>query len=251
MTTTTGSRHHEPRPPLRTLGLLLAGLFFAPLAQANVMQPFDASFKVKRGAIALGTTRFSLSRDGENCYVFRGKAFPNAVVRVFIGEVTDESRFCIEDGIVRPRHFSHHVEDKAEDSYTLAFDWQAREVVYRNEAGDSKRMALNGIAYDPLSIQIAARRWVEQAASPAQLGEADFPLIDEKKHKTYTLRASDGGTVKTPGGRYETLKVARVDDPKRGLRFWLARSADWVPVQVEHEKPRTGVFRMQLTELQR
>lgn len=253
MTTTTGSPPHDrPRSRLFAIYLLVLGLAAAPLAQADVMQTFDAQFKVKRGAVALGTTRFSLARaDGDDCYVYRGEANPNAVVRVFIGQVIDESRFCIVDGVVRPQRFSHHMEGNAEDSYSLDFDWSAQEVTYRNEEGDSKTMPLGERAFDPLSIQIAARRWVAEASDPDTLGEADFPLIDEKKRKTYTLRASDGGTLKTPGGRYATLRVERVDDPKRGLRFWLAREADWIPVQVEHEKAKTGVFRMQLTALER
>lgn len=216
------------------------------------MQPFEAQFQVKRGAIALGTTRFSLSPGGaDGCYVFRGEANPNAVVRVFIGQVIDESRFCIADGVVRPQHFSHRMQGNAEDSYTLAFDWSQADVVYRSEAGAQKTMSLVEPTFDPLSIQMAARRWVAQASDPDTLGEKDFALIDEHKHKTYRLRVSDGGRIKTPGGRYDTLKIERVDDPKRGLRFWLARRADWIPVQVEHEKPKTGVFRMQLTALER
>ncbi|MES1939582.1 hypothetical protein T5B8_05043 [Salinisphaera sp. T5B8] len=253
MTTTTGWRFHEPRPTRWVaLGVLLLALLFSPLAGADVMQPFDAQFKVKRGAVTLGTTRFSLARDGsDNCFVFRGEANPNAIVRVFVGDVNDESRFCIEDGVVRPQHFSHHMQGNTEDSYALDFDWSNHEVTYRSEAGDTKTLSLGEQAFDPLSIQIAARRWVASTADPDNAGERDFELIDEKKHKTYRLRASDGGRIKTPAGRYDTLKIERVDDPKRGLRFWLARNADWIPVQVEHEKPKTGVFRMQLTALER
>ena len=252
MTNTTGSPLPDRyRRRGLALCLLLTALFVSPVAGADVMQTFDAQFKVKRGAVALGTTRFSLSRDGDDCYVFRGEANPNAVVRVFVGQVIDESRFCIEDGTVRPQRFSHHMEGNAEDSYSLEFDWSQHEVTYRSEAGESKTMALGDSAFDPLSIQFAARRWVAAAANPDTAGERDFALIDEKKQKTYRLRASDGGRIKTPAGRYDTLKIERVDDPKRGLRFWLARNADWIPVQVEHEKPKTGVFRMQLTALER
>ena len=253
MTNTTGS----PLPDrYRRCGLalclLLTALFVSPVAGADVMQTFDAQFKVKRGAVTLGTTRFSLSREGaDNCYVFRGEANPNAIVRVFVGQVIDESRFCIENGVVRPQRFSHHMEGNTDDSYSLAFDWASHEVVYRSEAGATKNLTLGESAFDPLSIQIAARRWVAEHPQPDAAGERDFALIDEKKQKTYRLRASDGGRIKTPAGRYDTVKIERIDDPKRGLRFWLAPDADWIPVQVEHEKPKTGVFRMQITKLDR
>ena len=252
MTTTTRSPRPEPRRRHIVGIALLVGALFTSIAGAAITDPFTARFKVNRGKIGLGTTTFSLARaETDNCYVYSGRANPNALVRVFIGDVTDESRFCIEDGALRPSRFSHHMQDDAEDSYTLNYDWAARQVVYRSEAGKQETMALGEQGLDPLSIQIAARRWVADATDPDNLGEADFSLVDEDETKTYTLRASDGGTVDTPAGRYETLLVERVDDDKRHLRFWLARNANWIPVRVEHQKGDGGVFRMSLTELER
>lgn len=252
MTTTTRSPRPEPRR-WRLAGVaLLAGILFTSAATAGVTDPFTAHFKVNRGSLGLGTTTFSLARtDHDNCYIYRGRATPNALVRVFVGNVTDESRFCIDDGALRPNHFSHRIEGDAKKSYALDFDWRAHEVMYRSEAGKQATMALGKQGLDPLSIQIAARRWVAASDDPAHLGEADFTLIDEDEIKTYTLRASPGGDINTPAGRYDTLLVERVDDPKRHLRFWLARNADWIPVQVEHQKGDSGVFRMSLTDLKR
>lgn len=256
MTTTTRSTRTEPRwPASAALTLLALGAVFSSVAGAGVTDAFTAHFKVKRGSLGLGTTTFSLapaeSNNGAECYIYSGRANPNALVRLFIGDVTDDSRFCIDNGALRPSHFSHQMQGDAEDSYTLAFDWATQQVTYRNEAGQHTTMALPEQALDPLSIQIAARRWVAAADDPDHLGEADFTLVDEDEIKTYTLRASNGGTIDTPAGRYATLLVERVDDPERHLRFWLARKADWIPVRVEHQKGDGGIFRMSLTRLDR
>lgn len=249
MRTTTPTKRSDRRPGA-ALALCLA-LLIAPPAPAAVTDAFTADFEVHRGSIALGTTTFSLE-PGERagCYVYSGRADPNALVRMFIGRVTDESRFCIEDGTIRPQHFRHHIDGDAEDSYTLDFDWSAHEVTYENDAGQRKTMALGERALDPLSIQIAARRWLARADDPAALGEARFAMIDEDERKTYTLRVSDGGTIETEAGIYDTLRVERVDS-SRHLRFWLAKNADWIPVRVEHQKGDGGVFRMSATRLQR
>lgn len=150
--------------------------------------------------------------------------------------MSDASRFCIDNGALRSRRFSYHMQDGAKDSYTLAVDWSAKQVTYRSEAGKQTTVPLPKQALDPMSIQIAARRWVAAADDLDNLGAADFTLVEKDEIKTYTLRASDGGTIDTPAGRYPTLLVERVDDKKRHLRFWLARQAYWIPVRVEIRK---------------
>lgn len=253
MSTMTPRRWTSPlRRRTRILALTaVAALVASATAQAAMTDPFTAHFEVKRGNLGLGTTTFTLA-PGERggCYVYRGRAMPNALVSLFMGAITDESRFCMEDGAVRPQHFSHHVDGDRKKSYTLDFDWGAHEVRYRSEAGKQGTMTLPEHALDPLSIHIAARQWVDAADDPDALGAADFPMVDEDEIKTYRLQAGNGGTVSTPGGRFDTVLVQRIGHAKQ-LRFWLARSANWIPVRVEQQKGSDGTFRMNLTSLDR
>lgn len=245
----TAPRHRRPH---RTAGLVLIFALLASTAsQAAVTDSFTAHFDVQRGSLALGTTTFSLAAgDREGCYVYSGQANPNALVRLFLGDVTDESRFCINNGVIQPQHFFHRIQGNEKKSYTLDFDWQTHRVTYSSESGKTATRKLDTTALDPLSIHIAARRWVAESNDPDSLGEADFPMVDEDEIKTYRLRATDGGTIETPGGRFDTLRVDRVGDNKR-LTFWLARDADWIPVRVEQQKDDDGTFQMNLTSLER
>jgi|GEM_PF-585262 len=260
MRTTTIYRSTEIRPMTTrdrrgragaVTGVLLGLLITSGVGHAAVTDPFTANFDVHRGKLALGTTTFRLAPgERQGCHVYSGRANPNALVRLFFGDVTDESRFCIEDGVIQPRRFAHHIQGKAKKSYTLDFDWSAHQVAYASEAGKTAALELGAKALDPLSIQIAARQWVAEADNPDSLGEAEFPMVDEDELKTYRLRVTDGGTIETPGGRFDTLRVDRVGDNKR-LTFWLARNADWIPVRVEQQKGEDGTFQMNLTSLER
>ena len=257
MTTTTSRKSPQRARPDRAGRLAVAGLMLllsvaaGGTAQATVTDSFTAHFDVHRGKLGLGTTTFSLAPDAQpGCYVYRGKANPNALVRLFLGDVTDESRFCVEDDVIYPEHFTHHIQGEKKKSYALDFDWSAQQVAYASESGKRATLDLGDAALDPLSIHIAARQWVDAADNPDALSDADFPMVDEDELKTYRLRVSDGGTIDTPGGRFDTLRVDRVGDNKR-LTFWLARNADWIPVRVEQQKGDDGTFQMNLTSLER
>lgn len=232
--------------------LLTASLVIALPAAAAIPAAFDAKFSADRSGLPLGTTRFTLSADKQaGCWVYRGQANPNAMVRMFLGNVSDESRFCVVDGAIRPQHFRHHMDGKPEKSYSLTFDWSAMEATYDSEAGQHEVYKLVDGAQDPLSLQIAARRWVAASSQPDELGEKTFQMIDDDGVAPYRLGVSNGGTIDTRSGRYDTLKVARVGKHAHALAFWLARNADWIPIQVRQLNEGDTAFTMKLDSLKR
>lgn len=237
------------------LGKLFCGLIFLAAthpASAAVTDSFKATYSVSYGFLGLGEITFQLKPAGKpGCYVYSGHGQPNAIVSMLIGELSDKSRFCItEQGTLKPQFFRHHEEGDPEDSYTLTFNWQAGTVRYQNRNGNIRTMSLPETATDPLSLQIAARLWLANAAHPAQLPNRTFTLVDENEIKSYTLAVEPGGTITVPAGQYDTLIVKRVDDDDETLRLWLARYANWIPVRVEHEEDGR-VITMELTSLVR
>lgn len=238
--------------------LLLAAIVIAMIAvtadkaSAAVTDSFTATYKVNYGFIGLGELTFKLRpAKSSGCYIYSGQGHPNAIVSMLVGELSDESRFCITDNnIIQPHYFRHHEEGDPEDSYTLNFDWDNGTVRYQNRDGNIRVMSLPDTATDPLSLQVAARLWLASSEKPAELPNRHFTLVDENEIKTYTLAVEPGGTTVVPAGRFETLVVERVDDKEETLRFWLAAYADWIPVKVEHEQDGR-VITMTLTSLER
>ncbi|WP_423823300.1 DUF3108 domain-containing protein [Salinisphaera sp. SPP-AMP-43] len=230
------------------------GLFAAvsPTVQASPTDAFVAQFTATKSGLPLGNARFQLAAgDQPNCYVYSGHADPNALVHMFLGNIEDASHFCIVDGQVQPRSFRHHVDGKPKKSYTLDFDWSAGKVRYHDEAGRSRTFAIQKGVQDPLSLQIAARRWLAQSGNPANAGNKNFPLADDDGIDTYTAVLSDGGDIQTPAGRYDTLKLVRGGDEADGLTFWLAKNADWMPIRVDKIDNGSAQYSLRLKSLSR
>lgn len=231
------TRHRLPSTMLkRTLGhaLMIAALAgIATTASADAMTPFQAHFNVSRGVLGLGTATFHLRpAEKPGCYVYTGHANPNALAHLFIGKITEKSRFCITNGHIHPSYFKHHIAGDKKHSYTLHFDWSRHVVHYENGKGKNKTLRIGKQALDPLSLQIAARRWIEASSHPTQLGQRTFTLVDGDDIKPYKLKVETAPDVSVPAGHYSVLLVQRVND-NHPLKFWLAKNADWIPVRVE------------------
>lgn len=231
------------------LGLMVFGsLAAATLANADATDPFIAHFDIKRGSLGLGDATFELTTTNKpDCYVYTGHAKPNTLAKLFIGRITEKSRFCVNDGQIRPSFFKHHEEGEKDDSYTLRFDWSEHVVHYENEEGERRTMAIGDQALDPLSLQIAARRQIDNARNPAQLGTQTFTLVDEDQIKSYKLRVEPASQISVPAGSYSVLRIKRIgsDDP---LKFWLAKNADWIPVRIERSSGSKS-FQMNMRRL--
>lgn len=221
----------------RAASLLAAlGLTASGAAMASPTSPFKAVYTVRKSGLPLGDAHFSLGPGKQNgCYVYAGHAKPNALVHMFLGNIDDETRFCIVDGAIRPQHFRHHIDGEPGHSYTLSFDWSAMTVRYHSENGDTETYTLKPGTQDPMSLQIAARRWLadSNANAGAQVPtEHTFTLADDDGLQTYRVKVTNAGDLKTPGGTFDTVKLARSGRHHHALTFWLARNADWIPVQV-------------------
>lgn len=228
--------------------LLIATAAAGAHTNRNLIDPFIAHYEVNRGALALGNATFSLDVTEQlGCYVYTGHANPNLLAQIFIGAITQKSRFCLQNGRVRPLFFKRHVEGDKEESYTLRFDWSQNVIHYKNELGETRTMHFTGHPLDALSLQIAVRRWIDNADNPAKLGTRTFKLVDEDDIETFTLSVKGTQKITVPAGRFPTLIVTEIndDDP---LRFWLARNARWIPIRVQ-KSSGSGSFQLSMQRL--
>lgn len=223
--------------------LIAALLLHCGAPSASELQASDAEYALSRGMVSLGEARFRLAEQGaKGCWRYEYKAKPSMLARMFIGDVSERSDFCIDNGVVRSQQFEFKRTDKSEDNFTLNFNWKDR--VVRSSVGEMR--ALDEGMVDRLAMQIAVQNWVIARNGKPGPEEIRLSKVEGDRVRTYRFAITGTETVKTPAGSFETVRVERVGDPKKSTRFWLAPSRDWLAVKVEQSKSGSEQLKMLL-----
>lgn len=210
---------------------LLACLSFA--APGATPAPSTATYLLSRGMLTLGEAHFRLAPHGEaGCWRYEYRAEPTGLARLFIGEVSERSDFCMIAGELLSQRFEFRRADKSEDDFSLSFNWKDR--VVRSSAGEMRELQAGMV--DRLAMQIAVQNWVIDRGGQVGPDEIAVTKIDKNKVRTYRFRIVGRETIRAPAGSFDTVRVERVGDPKKSTRFWLAPSRGYLAVRVDQVK---------------
>lgn len=228
----------------RLRGLLCTLLLGLPLAApAASLAPSDATYVLSRGMLTLGEGRIRLTpRGAAGCWRYEYTAQPSGLARLFIGEVSERSDFCMVAGELLSQQFEFKRADKHDDDFSLNFNWKDR--VVRSSVGEMRPLEAGMV--DRLAMQVAVQNWVIDRGGKPGVDEFVVTNIDKKKLRTYRFRITGTETIQAPAGRFDTVRVERVDDPKKATRFWLAPSRGYLAVRVEQIKGDSEQFKMLL-----
>ncbi len=214
--------------------------------QAGVLSPYKAVYELSRGKMMLGDTTFTLERDGGRCYRLHGVAEPMGLAALLAGKTVEESRFCEVDGRLRAQSYKREQENgDKDDNYSLRFDWGNQMV--RTNGGASRELPPDGL--DRGLMEITLRRLLKQAGGEAPDQPFVFLLVEDDEITPYSLQVTGREKVSTPAGRFDTVKVERLNPGKREMRLWLAPALDYLPVKLERQKKGDPAVRMILREL--
>lgn len=222
----------------------LLGASVSTPAFADSLSPYTAIYQVDRDGTPLGRARFTLSPQGENCYLYRGVATPEGLAALLATETVEESHFCMQGGKIRPLSYRNQ-EGKAEDSYALSFDWPNRLV--RLDGGSARKVSADGI--DPLSLQLALRKVLSDAGGTLPGETTSLRVVEDDEEKLYSFRVAGREILTTPLGKLETIRLDRSDDSRKQLRLWLAPTLAYLPVQVERRRGKGAVTRLKIETL--
>lgn len=203
----------------------------------------DNNYVLSRGGLNLGEARFRLAPEGASgCWRYEYKAKPSGLARLFIGELSERSDFCVVEGQIRSHRFEYHRSDKSSEDFTLDFDWSER--VVRSSRGELRELKTEMI--DRLAMQIAIQQWVIERKGEPGPEEFSITKVEDSKVRIYRFRITGRETLEVPAGRFETVRVERSDDTRRFTRFWLAPERGYGAVRVEQSKDGDEQIKMLL-----
>lgn len=232
----------------RPVVMLLAGVALLSSyggAHAGVLSPYKAVYELSRGKMMLGDMIFTLQADGENCYRLHGVAEPMGLAALLAGKTTEESRFCEVDGRLQAQSYKREQQNgDKDDSYSLRFDWGNRMVT--TNGGDARELPPDGL--DRGLMEVSLRRLLANTGGKSKEPFV-FLLVEDDEVTPYSLQVTGRENVSTPVGRFNTVKVERVNPGKRQMRLWLAPELDYLPVKLERQKENDPAVRMILREL--
>jgi hypothetical protein len=229
---------------MRALALALVLLGGSAVAAEPKLPELNLTYAVEWKGISLGSATITLKNEGgPDCYRYDSLTEPTGMVRMFYGVPRETSDFCIRGGRVVPKRFVFHNKTGRYDSFTLDFDMAARKV--RDQEGAVREVPAD--AQDRFGMQQAVRLWLlEHLQAEPGADTVEFSLVDDRRIKAYRFAIAGRETVTIPAGRFDTIVVHRVDDPKKTTKFWLAASRDYMPVQVEQIRNGNSQLKMML-----
>ena len=230
---------------MRVWVLALLGLTAQPALAADTLKARIDRYQVQWGSVSLGEGTIRLTPLGDDCYRYESSTDPVAIVRWTYGAPRETSEFCLVDGQVRAQRFAYQNDKRSKDNYSLEFDWKAG-VVRVLSNGNLSQRPIDGAVYDRFVIREAVRLWALRQSDGGSRSEADFTMIEDDRIRTYRFAITARESVETPAGRFETLRVERIDHPRKSYRYWLAPSRDFRAVKIEHVKDGKVELRMAL-----
>ena len=210
--------------------LLLALWPLAALAAEPQLPEINVRYSVTYTGIGLGQASIVLKRQGgDNCYRYESITDPIWLVVMLYGAPHETSVFCVADGKVVAKHFEFVLPGREKDGFRLDFDPAAHKV-RGTPKGDVRDVPPD--VQDRFGLQQAVRLWVMAHVHDKNPGTVEFPCADDRRVVRYKFAITAREPVDTPAGHFDTVRVERIDDPKKAMKFWLAPERDYMPVKV-------------------
>lgn len=215
---------------------LLAGA--AAAAAAYEPPSFVARYDVHHSGAKVAETTLSVHEDDEaGIWEIRSVTEPRGLAALIrFGDVVEVSRFVVDGDTLVPR--AYRFDDgtrKGRRNSAIEFDWAIGSALSRYKGVDAA-LPIDGGEMDRLLLQLAVMRDLARERLPAS-----YALIDRNERKRYEFTLIGRERIKTPAGRFDTVKVRRQrPGSTRATIVWASRDHDFLPVkmvQLKDDRP--------------
>lgn len=208
-------------------------------AQDHVLTPFNATYKVSKGRLNLGSAKRQLSQIAENRFTF--SYFSDLSFLILSDHRRETSELTVDQQVVTPLRYLFKREGTGSDkSTTLSFN--GSNII--DTENDTEINADSNIHwYDEISYQLQMK--LDLAAGKTEM---KYYLIDHKKRdKLYHFKVVANETIEVPAGKIETVKLQRIrKNSDRLTEFWLAPDLGYLLVRIRQERDGSEVADAQL-----
>lgn len=216
----------------------------------DIFRNYKVLYEVTRGGSPVGKAYYNLSQQNNGCYVYQGFAKPEGIAALLVSTTVERSEFCVNNGAIQPRSYrmwQGEPDDMADLDADVAgdddedIDDRNYVAIFRNGAQQGQTNALPPkplpiSTVDNSSMHFAIRSAVAQQMQTGDRQPFEITVYKENKIKKYQFKIKGGGNLETAAGKFETVRVERVDHKKKRLTFWLAADRNYLPVKVKRSK---------------
>lgn len=214
---------------LVVIAALLASTGHVTVALAAPLPEFEASFKLSRGSLRIGTSTLSLSLEKNGRYLYESRSSPSRWIAWLLNDNLHElSRGYLDTSGIRPVYYRYQRSGGTrEREAELKFDWDQHSVV--NHVDDSVwKMDIPDGTLDRLASQLGVMLALQDNKTAMT-----FNIADGGKLREYNFRVVARETLDLPAGTFETVKLVKVRrNTKRETYIWCAPELGYLPVRI-------------------
>ena len=219
--------------------LILLSLLFSASVLADEDAPypsFIASYNAKANGLGIGTVQVSLTRVGDNEYLYEQKSVTRGIAALFgTDKSTESSRWRYRDNAIQVIEYqSRRKKGDDDDNSHLVFDWETRRVKNIG-AGEHWDIALPEGAIDRLVMQLAMLFDLRKGDTVFK-----YRIPRQGRIKNYDFELVGDEPVELDSGTYHTVKAERTNDDRDKSWVWSAPDLDYFPVRFLKQK-KSGI----------
>jgi hypothetical protein len=193
------------------------------------LQGFNASFKLTRGGLKIGTMDVTLQLEDDGHYVYKTRSRPVRWLGWFFKDhLNESSRGVLSNGNIKPATYTYtRSGGKKEKHAVLKFDWETM-TVENNVDNTPWKMDIPDGVLDRLVVQLAMMQSLTDGKKVMS-----YQIADGGKLKQYDFVVIGTETIDLPAGRFETIKLKKQrSNQKRDTTLWCALVLGYLPVRI-------------------
>jgi hypothetical protein len=210
-------------------------MLFVNAAQA-LPQAFQATYKVAKGGLTLGSMTSSLSYTGKQ-YHYHKLSQTSGLAALLSGDKIVENVDGIFNGeYLQPRDYLFHHTSKRKNRQDKAH-FNSPKVVSGQYKDKKYKLDIAPGTLDRATLELALSR--DMAKGQKQL---NYKVVQRGKLDNYSFVRQGVEKITVPAGTYECEKVmVGHKDKKRQTVFWLAKKLGYIPVKIDHTEKGSSI----------